>query len=162
VQRSGFSIFSSMRRAFTEHIKKNGTSYAPAALPILFFFLAHIITLLILVFIKTGMLHVNQTVCKTVVTWAVYGFLPLLLCSYVSFYFVARPAMGMLARRFPLWSAMVLNLSAGAAYGTALGTALVLLLKPEVWFGTLVLFFIGIVAGEGNWFFYRKLVRSDA
>jgi len=156
------SIVEGIRQAFTQHIKKNSAPYAPALSPIVFFLLAHIITLLALIFMQAGMLPKDQVVCKTIVTWAVYGFLPLLLCSYVSFYFIARPVAGVLERKFPLWSEPVLNLSSGAAYGVAIGLFLVLLLNPNSGLSAFLVLLIGIAAGQGNWFFYRKLVRGDA
>jgi hypothetical protein len=122
-----------------------------------FFFLAHIVTLLAFVFMQTGVLPKEQLVHKTVVTWAVYGFLPLLLSSYLCFYAVARPAVGVLARKFPLWSDETCNLATGTVYGVAIGLLLLLLLKPAAGFGALLLLLVGLGAGLGNWFFYRKL-----
>ena len=84
------SVIYGMRQAFIQHTKRNGASYAPALSPVVFFFLAHVLTLVTLVFMQK-----DQVVCKTVVTWAVYGFLPFLLCSYVAFYLVARPSAGL-------------------------------------------------------------------
>ena len=68
-----------VRRAFIQHVKKSGTAYAPALAPLVFFFLAHFVSLLAFVFLKAGALRQEQLVHKTVVTWAVFGFLPLLL-----------------------------------------------------------------------------------
>ncbi len=161
-QRTGISIVDGLRKALVQHVKKNSAPYAPALSPIVFFLLAHILTLLVLIFMQAGMLQKDQVVCKTMVTWAVYGFFPLLLCSYFSFYCIARPVAGALERNFPLWSGSVINLSSGAAYGAAIGLFLVLLLNPNSGFSILLLLLIGIAAGQGNWFFYRKLVRSDA
>jgi hypothetical protein len=151
-----------MRKALVQHIQKNIGSYAPALSPVIFFLLAHVLTLLTLVFMKTGVLQSDQGVCKTVVTWAVYGFLPFLLCSYGSFYLVARPAAGALDRKFPDWSVAVRNLASGGVYGAALVLALVLLLRPDTGINRLLLLLIGAAAGQGNWYFYRKLASSDA
>ncbi|MBV5319254.1 MAG: hypothetical protein JZU50_15800 [Desulfobulbaceae bacterium] len=155
-------VWDGLRKALVQHIQKKIGFYAPALSPVVFFFLAHVITLLTLVFIKTGVLQNDQGIYKTVVTWAVYGFLPFLLCSYGSFYFVARPAAGALERKFPDWSATVRNLSSGGVYGAALVLALILLLRPDTGMDRLLLLLIGAAAGQGNWFFYRKLASIDA
>lgn len=161
-QAQGRSILYGLRKAITRHFINNSAPYAPALSPLVFFFLAHIITLLALLFMQTGILQKDYILHKTMVTWAVYGFLPFLLCSYVSFYCIARPVADLLARRFPFWSSSILNISSGGAYGLAVGLFLVLLLKPHTGLSIFLLFFIGLAAGQGNWFFYRKLVNSAA
>jgi len=161
VPRTGVSIVHGVRRAFIQHVKKSGTAYAPALAPLVFFFLAHFVSLLAFVFLKAGALRQEQLVHKTVVTWAVFGFLPLLLSSYLCFYLVARPVVGSLVRQFPLWSVMRLNLAIGAIYGAAISICMMLLRKPDAWFSMLLLLFIGVAAGQGNWFFYRKLAGGE-
>ncbi len=161
-KKTGISIVHGMRKGFVQHVKKNGVLYAPALAPIVFFFLAHVIYLLAFVLMKMGVLQNEQLVHKAIVTWAVFGFPSLLLSSYLCFYVVNRFAVGVLARKFPLWSATTLNLSIGSVYGGAIGVLLVLLRKPEAWFSALLLLCIGIVAGQGNWFFYRKIAGVDA
>ncbi len=156
------SILYGLRKAVTRHLIKNSAPYAPALSPLFFFFLAHIITLLALFCMQTGILQKDQMLYKTMVTWAVYGFLPFLLCSYVSFYCIARPVADLLERRFPFWSSSILNISSGGAYGLAIGLFLVLLLKPHTVLSILLLLLIGLAAGQGNWFFYRKLVNRAA
>ena len=144
-----------MRKALVQHVQKNSASYAPAFLPIVFFLLAHVSTLVV------RLLQQDQVVCKTIVTWAVYGFLPLLLCSYGAFYLVARPMVGVLERKFSYWSGTVQNLGVGVTYGAAIGIALALPLNKSVplW-GTLLLLVIGMAVGQGNWFFYRRLMSG--
>jgi hypothetical protein len=162
-QKTGISIAHGMRKTFIAHVKKNGVLYAPALAPIAVFFLAHIVFLLAFVLMKIGVLQNGQLVHKTIVTWAVFGFPSLLLSSYLCFYVVTRFAVGgMLVRKFPLWSATMLNLAIGTVYGAGIGIFLVLLRKPEAWFSSLLLLCIGIVAGQGNWLFYRKLAGGDA
>jgi hypothetical protein len=161
-QKTGISIVQGIRKTFIQHVKKNGVMYAPALAPIVVFFLAHIVFLLAFVLMKMGVLQNEQLVHKTIVTWAVFGFPSLLLSSYLCFYVVNRFAVGVLVRKFPLWSATMLNLSIGTVYGGAIGVLLVLLRKPEAWFSALLLLCIGIVAGQGNWFFYRKIAGVDA
>jgi hypothetical protein len=131
--------------------------YLPALAPLVFFFLAHGITLFTLILVKSGVLPQGQAMHKTLVTWAVYGFLPLLLCSYGCFFAVARPATGLLERRFPEWTPARLSLAAGGAYGAAIGIALLLLLAPKALLSALFLLTIGMATGLANWFLYRKL-----
>jgi len=150
-----------MRRALGQHCQKNISSYAPALAPVVFFLLAHVLVLLVLILMKTGAMAPDQAICKTMVTWAVYGLLPFLLCSYGAFYLVARPAARVLEDRFPHWSASERTLVGGAVYGVALILALVLLLRPESGLNTLLLCLIGAAAGMGNWFFYRKFASND-
>lgn len=161
VKKSKFSLPSSLGTAFIQHVKKNVTSYAPALAPIGFFFLAHLVTLLLFICMKIGVLPKDQLLHKAVVTWAVYGLLPFLLSSYLCFYFVARPSVKMLERKLPDWPPDKLDWASGAVYGVALGILLEVLLKPTAFGSGMMLLLIGIAAGQGNWFFYRK-VTADA
>ncbi len=145
-----------------QHVQKHIALYAPALSPVLFFILAHVLTLLTLVLMKTGVVQSDQGVCKTVVTWAVYGFIPFLLCSYGTFFLAARPAAVALERKRPDWSVTRQHLATGAVYGAVLIAALFLLLGPDSWIGRLLLFFIGAAAGQGNWLFYCKIAGNDA
>jgi len=156
------TIINGVRKALAQHVQKHVASYAPALSPVLFFILAHVLTLLTLVFMKAGVLQSDQGVCKTVVTWAVYGFIPFLLSSYGSFFLAARPAAVALERKYPDWSVTLLNLATGAVYGAVLVVALVLLLRPDTWMGRFLLVCIGGAAGQGNWYFYRRLAGGDA
>ena len=113
-------------------------------------------TLLALICIKSGVMP-EHLMPKTVVTWAVYGFLPLLLCSYGCFFAVARPVTSLLERKCLHLSATMLTLAAGAVYGAAIGSALFLLLEPGTVLNALFLLGIGMATGLGNWFLYRKL-----
>lgn len=159
----GFSaILNGIRKALAQHVQKYVAFYAPALSPVLFFLLAHVLALLTLVLMKTGVLQSDQGVCKTVVTWAVYGFIPFLLCSYGSFFLAARPAAVMLARKYPDWSVTLQILATGAVYGAVLVAALVLLLSPDSWIGRFLLVCIGVAAGQANWYFYRRLTGNDA
>jgi hypothetical protein len=162
VRRARVPLALSVRKAVTQHVRKHLVAYVPALLPLAFFFLAHLLTVLTLIFIKSGLLRQEHLLHKTVVTWAVYGFLPLLLCSYLCFFVVARPVTGILERKFPHWTATMLNLSSGGAYGAAMGLFLLLLLEPRTWLNAVFLLFIGMVVGQGNWFFYRKLTADAA
>ena len=152
-----------MRRSVIEHVKKNVVLYAPALAPIAVFLLAHIVFLLAFVLMKMGVLQNGQLVHKTIVTWAVFGLPSLLLSSYLCFYVVTRLAVReMLAQKFSHWSATMRNLMVGTVYGAAIGVFLLLLRKPEAWFSALLLLCIGIIAGQVNWLFYRKLAGGDA
>jgi len=146
-----------LRRAVSRHLNKHLVVYLPALAPLVFFFLAHGVTVLALILIKSGVLPQGQVLHKTLVTWAVYGILPLLLCSYGCFFAVARPATGVLARRFPEWTPTRLTLAAGAAYGAAVGLALLVLLEPGSLLRVLFLLTVGMATGLGNWLLYRKL-----
>lgn len=160
VHKTGASIVEGMRKAFVLHVKKNRLLYAPALAPIVVFCLGPVVFLLASVLMKMGVVQKEHLVHKAVVTWAFFGFPLLLLISYLCFYGVARFAVGIWARTFPLWTPMMLNLSTGAAYGAGIGILLVLVCKPGAWFSVLLLL-IGLAAGLGNWFFYRKLSGSD-
>jgi len=163
VRRERVSLIAALRKAVARHLARHLVVYVPALLPLVLFFLAHGVTLLTLICIKSGVLQQGYLMHKTVVTWAVYGFLPLLLCSYGCFFAVARPATGMLERRFPEWPPLKLTLMTGAAYGAAVGLALLVLLEPRSLFRALFLLVIGMATGQGNWFLYRKLtVTADA
>jgi hypothetical protein len=143
-------------------VRKHLVVYVPALLPTVFVLFAHLVSLLTVIFIKSGFLGHEQLLHKTFVTWAIYGFLPLVLCSYCCFFAVARPVTGILERRFPLWSASMLTVSSGTIYGTAMGAFLFVLLEPATVLNTVFLLFIGMVVGQGNWFFYRKLTVVEA
>lgn len=150
------SLVAMLRQAVSQHFRKHLVVYVPALLPLVFFLLAHGMTLLTLIFIKSGVMQ-GYLMPKTVVTWAVYGFLPLLLCSYGCFFAVARPVTSLMERKFFHLSATMLTLAAGAAYGAAIGIALFLLLEPGTVLNALFLLGIGMATGLGNWFLYRKL-----
>jgi hypothetical protein len=130
--------------------------------PAVFFILAHGLTFPVLVLVKTGVIGNFQTVYTTVVTWAVYGLLPLLICSYIPFFLVARPLVSFLEKRYADWSETARDGVAGAAYGVVIGLGLVALLSPGSWFGNFSLLVFGTVVGLLNWFFYRNFLCVDA
>ncbi|MGD9947796.1 MAG: hypothetical protein AB7U29_04880 [Desulfobulbus sp.] len=135
--------------------------YVPAVFPVLLFILVHLLTLITFIFIHFGLVAQNHTLYTNMVTWAVYGFIPLLLCSYVCFFALARPGISILAGKFPQWSASNLQLVNGCVYGTSIGLALLVLLEPGVGPKSLLLFLIGLTSGVGNWQLYRRLVAVD-
>jgi hypothetical protein len=151
------SLTKMLRQGIARHLKKYLIVYVPAAVPVAFFAIAHVLTLITVVLIKSGILPPGQMLHKTVVTWAVYGVLPLLLCSYGCFFAVAKPATGILVEKFPAWPQERLTLAAGAAYGAAVVLALLLLLSPGSPLRAFFLLVIGMVTGQGNWLLYRKL-----
>ena len=161
-RKARISLAQALRKAVSLHFKKHLVAYVPVVLPLFFFFLAQIFTLITLICIKSGVLGLEDLGHKTVVTWSFFGFPLLLLCSYGCFFAVARPAAVMLASRFPEWTPTMLTLAAGSAYGTAIGLALLVLLEPGSLFRVLFLLAIGLATGLGNWFFYRKLTVVDA
>lgn len=161
VPRARGSLTREARQAINQHVREHAAWYAPAVSAVAFFLFAHLLTLLAFFLMKSGGMHQEQDVHKIIVTWAVYGFLPLLLCSYLCFFAVARPVTGLLARKCSFWTTTTMHLVTGAVYGAAIGLALLLLLVPDTWFNVLLVFCIGVATGEGNWFFYRKLAVPD-
>ena len=99
------SFTAEARRAAGEHLRRHAAWHAPAASPVALFFFAHLLTLAAFALMKSGVLQQDQLDHKSLVIWSVYGFLPLLLCSYLCFFVVARPVAGFLERRFPDWTA---------------------------------------------------------
>ena len=160
-KRSRVAIIPALRNMLIQHLRAHLVLYLPVCMPLLLFVLAHGVTLLALILIKSGLLSQGQIVHKTVVTWAVYGILPLLLCSYGCFFAIARPATTILERKFPDWPALHLTLAAGALYGGGVSLALLLLLEPTTVLRFCFLLAIGMVTGLGNWFLYRRLIVSS-
>lgn len=131
--------------------------YVPMVAPLIFVLLAHGITVITLILIKSGVLPQGMGVHKTLVTWGVYGVLPLLLCSYGCFFAVARPVTGLIERRRPDWPATTVTLVAGAAYGGAIVLILLALLTPGSVLRIFFLLLIGMATGMGNWLLFRAL-----
>ncbi|MCL1980300.1 MAG: hypothetical protein FWG62_04395 [Proteobacteria bacterium] len=161
-KRARVSPISAVRKAIGHHLKKYLIIYVPAVMPLFFFFLAHAITMVTLVLIKSGVLPQNLTLHKTLVTWGVYGLLPLLLCSYGCFFAVAKPVCGFLARKFPEWMPTTLTLASGGAYGAAVALVLLLLLAPGSLPRVFFLLLIGTTIGLGNWWLYHTLTGASA
>lgn len=130
-------------------------------MPLLLFFLAHLLTLIAFVLIRYELIPQDPVLYKTAVTWAVYGFIPLLLSSYCCFYALARPGIAFLARQFSQWSVSNLHLANGCVYGIGMGLALLVMLQPGIGLKSLILFLIGLVNGLGTWQLYRRLVAVD-
>jgi hypothetical protein len=151
-----------VREAIARHFKRHLIVYVPAAVPLLFFFLAHGITAIMLILIKSGVLPQNLTLHKILLTWGLYGFLPLLLCSYFCFFAVARPVIRLLGRRFPEWMPGTLTLASGVAYGMAVAVVLLLLLASGSMERVFFLLLIGMTTGLGNWVLYRMLTGVAA
>jgi hypothetical protein len=164
VRQERITPFAGLRKAITRHLKKYVLVYAPLLCPLLFFLLAHGMTITMLILIKSGLFQQGNILYKTLATWAFYGFLPLLLCSYGCFFAVARPVAGIIERSLPHLSPSMRNQAIASSYGIALVLTLLLLLG----FGTLVhallLIVIGMASGQGTWLFYRTLTvpKEDA
>ena len=156
------SLVAEARKAASEHLRRHAAWHAPAASPVALFFFAHLLTLAAFALMKSGILQQEQLDHKSLVIWSVYGFLPLLLCSYLCFFAVARPVAGILARRFPDWTTTSLELASGAAYGAAVAVSLIALLQPDTWLSAALVLLIGLASGQGNWFIYRKLTAVAA
>ena len=161
-RRARISPVSAVRKAIGQHLRKHLIIYVPAVMPLFFFLLAHAVTVVTLVLIKAGVLPQGLELHKTLVTWGVYGFLPLLLSSYGCFFTVARPVTGLLARRFPGVMPGILTLASGVAYGAAVGLVLLLLLAPGSIPWVSFLLPVGMATGLGNWWLYRSLTGASA
>ncbi|MCL2457903.1 MAG: hypothetical protein FWF31_03470 [Desulfobulbus sp.] len=159
-RRLRISPVSAVRKAIIQHLRKYLIVYVPAVMPLFFFFLAHGITVVTLILIKSGVLPQGLALPKTLVTWGVYGLLPLLLCSYGCFFAVARPVTGRLTQRFPGWRPDILTLAAGVAYGAAVALVLLLLLAPGSTLRACFLVLVGMATGLGNWWLYRALTGA--
>lgn len=160
-KRKRISIIVALLQGIRHHLITRVGWYVPAVVPVLLFVLAHLLTLIVFILIHCGLFAQNPALYKTVVTWAVYGFFPLLLCSYGCFFGLARPGIFFLAKRFPHWSLSNLHLANGGVYGAGTGVALLALLQPGVGPKSLLLFLIGLTSGVGNWLLYRKLTAVD-
>ncbi|MGI6657379.1 MAG: hypothetical protein ACOX5Z_11305 [Desulfobulbus sp.] len=147
--------------AVLTHVRHHVVAYLPALVPIAFFVLAHLFGLAAALLECSGILSPEQMLHKPVVTWAVYGFLPLLLCSYVGFFVSARLILAPLAQRFPSWSAWVQQSVAAAVHALVVALALFLLLGSGLGriAGSLTVV-LGLAAGLGNWLLYRFLVAA--
>lgn len=156
-QRERVAVIKALRSGLTQHFRTRLMAYVPASLPVLLFILAHGGILLTLILIKSGVLSQAQAVHKTMVTWAVYGILPLFFCSYLCFFVLARPLSDLLTRRFSEWSPLHHTLIVGLLYGVGVSLALMLLFKPNTMQHFCFLLAIGMSTGLGNWFLYRCL-----
>ena len=94
--------------------------------------------------------------CRTLLTWAVFGFLPFLVLSYLAFFLAARPLADLLARRQASLPAAV-GFLPPAGYGVAIACGMFLLLRPGHWPGDLALLLCCLAAGTLNWFLYLRL-----
>ncbi len=146
-----------MGRRLARHVKKHPAVYAPAVAPVLLLLCAHVISIPAHMVLKTAGLMQYQNVFDSMLTWGVYGFLPLVLVSYTAFHGVARPFAGLLARRWPAIPAAVFALAPGVAYGVVAGVGFLALLRPGSGVGTLLLLLFCLLTGIVNWFFYRKM-----
>jgi len=161
-RKARISPVSAVRKAIGQHLRKHLTIYVPAVMPLFFFLLAHAITVATLILIKAGVLPQDLELHKTLVTWGVYGLLPLSLCSYGCFFAVGRPVTGLLARKFPGWMPGILTLLSGVAYGAAVALVLLLLLAPGSMQRIFFLAPVGMATGLGNWWLYRSLTGASA
>ena len=146
-----------MGRRLVRHVKKHPAAYAPAVAPVLLLLCAHVISIPAHMVLKTAGLMQYQNVFDSMLTWGVYGFLPLVLVSYAAFHGVARPVASLLARKWPAMSATMFGLAPGAAYGVVAGIGFLALLRPGSEVGTLLLLLFCLLTGIVNWLFYRKM-----
>jgi hypothetical protein len=135
--------------------------YVPLVGPVTLSLLAHLLALLVYALVQLNIVQEGQGNYKIVVTWAFYGFRPLLLCSYLCFFAMARPGIMLLARNLPHWSDRQLHAANGIVYGIGIGLTLLLWLNPGVGPKSLLIFAIGLIVGLGNWVVYRQLALAD-
>ncbi|MCL2340891.1 MAG: hypothetical protein FWC49_04200 [Proteobacteria bacterium] len=158
-RRARISPVAAVRGAIARHLRRYLLLYVPAAMPLLIFVLAHAIWVVIVMLIRSGALPQSLAVHKDLEIWAVFGFLPLLFCSYGCFFAVARPAARLLEHRFSGW--MPGMLATGAAYGAAVALVL-LLLAPGSLLRVFLVLLIGMTTGLGNWSLYRMATGASA
>ncbi|NLX18458.1 MAG: hypothetical protein GXY53_04135 [Desulfobulbus sp.] len=156
-RRKSVASIPALRSLLFGHIRRRFVIYLPACVPLILFVLAHFGTLLTVILIQSGLLAQGQ-LHKVMITWAVYGLLPLLFCSYGCFFAIARPAAGLLERKFPDTSPFVRTLAVGALYGGGVSLALVMLLEANTILRICLLATVGLLTGLGNWLVYRSLV----
>ena len=141
------------------HVKRHPLLYAPVSAPVLFLLLAHLVSLPAHILLKATGLLAHQAFFDTMLTWSVYGFLPVVLGSYVSFHAVARPVAALIEQRQASLreSVPLLFLLPGAMYGAVIGCGLLVLLRPGSSSGELVLFLFCLLIGMLNWFLYCQM-----
>lgn len=143
-------------RWFRQHVRRHPRLYAPAGAPILFLFVAHVVSLPALVLTRSGGTEGFGAACRTLLAWAVFGFLPFLVLSYLAFFLAARPLADLLARRQASLPSAV-GFLPPAGYGVAIACGMFLLLRPGHWPGDLALLLCCLAAGTLNWFLYLRL-----
>jgi hypothetical protein len=161
-RRKRISPVAAVREVIVRHLRRHLIIYVPAIAPLFFCLLSHGVTVTMLILIKSGALPPGLTLHKILLTWAVYGFLPLLFCSYGCFFAVARPVTRLLERRFSGWMPGMVTLASGAAYGMAIAAVLLLLLASGSMQRVCLLLLIGMATGLGNWWLYRTLTGASA
>ncbi|MDY0389376.1 hypothetical protein [Desulfobulbus oligotrophicus] len=159
-KRSSIALIPALRSMLLQHVRRRLVIYLPACMPLLLVVLTHIGTLLTLVLIKSGLLAPGQ-LYRAMITWAVYGLLPLLFCSYGCFFAIARPVAGLLERTFPDLSSFILTLATGALYGVGISLALIMLLGADTMLRACLLVIVGLLTGLGNWVLYCSLITPS-
>ena len=155
------SLIAGLGQSLRRHVQQRLSWYIPACTPIAVLLLAHLLTLIVFLLIHLRIAAPVQEVYKVLITWAVYGFVPLLFCSYLCYFALAKPGLALLARKLPHWSDIQLHLFNGLLYGAGIGLVLLLLLQPGVGPKALMIFLTGLVVGLGNWLLYRKLSPAE-
>lgn len=154
-------MMAGLGQSLRRHVQQRLAWYIPACAPLAVLLLAHLLTLIAFLLVRFHMLAPVQEAYKILVTWAVYGFVPLLFSSYLCFFALARPVLARLARKLPEWSDLHLHLLNGLLYGTGIGLLLLLLLQPGVGIKALMIFLTGVMVGLGNWLLYRQLAAAE-
>lgn len=155
-RRTGLFRPQALLRWLLQHVRRHPRLYVPAGAPVLFLLLAHVLSLPVLALTGGGGSEGIGLACRTLLTWAVFGFLPFLVLSYLAFFLAARPLADLLARRQASLPAAV-GFLPPAGYGVAIACGMFLLLRPGHWPGDLALLLCCLAAGTLNWFLYLRL-----
>ena len=156
-RRTGLFRPQALLRWVLQHVRRHPRLYVPAGAPLLFLFVAHVLSLPVLALTGGGGSEGIGLACRTLLTWAVFGFLPFLALSYLAFFLAARPLDGLLARRQPAVPRTAVTLLPAVGYGAAIACGMFLLLQPGNWPGDLALLLCCLAAGALNWSLYRWL-----
>ena len=152
---------SGLAKSLLRHVIRHPLVYAPAAGPVALVLLAHIVAVPTHILLKSSAQINALALVDSVLTWSVYGFLPLLLLAYGGFHAVARPVAQILRQRWEDAPPVALSLLPGVAYGAVAGMGFLLLLRPGSELAELVVFAICLLIGILNWFVYRQLCPED-
>lgn len=136
--------------------------YAPAAGPVGLVLLTHIIAVPAHILFKSSAQMNALALVDSILTWSVYGFLPLLLLSYCCFHGVARSVARIVKQHWDTAPPMMLSLLPGVTYGAVAAMGFLILLRPGTEFVALVIFAVCLLIGMLNWFVYRQLSRNDS
>lgn len=162
VKRTFFPRPSVLAKSLLAHVRRHPLIYAPAVGPVVLVLLTHIIAVPAHILFKSSARINAMTLVDSILTWSVYGFLPLLLLSYGCFHGVARSVAQMLKQQWDNAPPAVIGLLPGIAYGAVAAMAFLILLRPGSEYIELAIFTVCLLIGMLNWFVYRLLSGNEA